>query len=110
LIVVASVAMPKNTSAVPPKAMPIKVAPLLKPSIAPISRESIRPMKKVKPSSRATPTPEFLNFSMAKKKPKAMPRNSMKPMKGLPAKKLKPVVTPTQAPRTVGTIDSANSQ
>ena len=67
-------------------------------------RDSIRPMKKVKPSSSATPRPESLFFSMPHMKPKAMPRNSRKEMNGLPAKNEKPIWTPISAPSTVGTM------
>ena len=58
-------AMTKNTPAVPPKAVMISSEPFLKPSTMAIMRESIRPMKKVKPSSTGTPAAEFLVFSMA---------------------------------------------
>ena len=34
---------------------------------------------------------------------------TIRPMKGLPAKKLKPMTTPSQAPSTVGSIDKAKS-
>jgi hypothetical protein len=53
--------------------------------------------------------PLFLYRSIAKKKPKATARKTMKPMNGLPAKKEKPLRTPIQAPRTVGIIDRASS-
>ena len=42
-------------------------------------------------------------------KPQAMPRNSKKPMIGLPAMKEKPDFTPSVAPSTVGIIDRASS-
>ena len=67
----------------------------------------MRPMKKVKPSRRSTPKPVSLFFSMAQKKPKATAKNTTNPRKGLCAMKLKPIAMPSQAPMTVGTIDSA---
>ena len=106
---VAMVAMTAKMPAVPPKAVMISEAPLEKPSTWPISRESISPMKKVKPSSRPTPITLFLNLSMAKKNPKATARKTMMPMNGLPEKNENPLRTPIQAPRTVGTIDRASS-
>ncbi|MOA69076.1 hypothetical protein D3C78_1970510 [compost metagenome] len=63
----------------------------------------------MKPSSTGTPAAEFLVFSMAYMKPKAPPRNTMMPMPGDMAR-VRPVATPSQAPSTVGTIDSASSQ
>ena len=71
-------------------------------------RDSIKPMKKVKPSSKATPRPEFLLRSMPHMKPIAATMNTMKPTKGLPPNQLNPIETPTQAPSTVGIIDNAN--
>jgi len=74
-------------------------------------RESIRPMKNVKPSSTNTPTELSLVRSMANMKPKAIAKNASRLMAGLvAAKSEKPVATPTHAPSTVGTIDSASSQ
>ena len=111
LEMVAIVAMAANTTAVPPKADMIRLPPFEKPSIEPIRRDSIRPMKKVKPSSRTTPSRDVLGTcSMPYMKPKAIARKAIRPMNGLPAKKLKPVVTPIQAPRTVGIMDRASSQ
>ena len=49
------------------------------PAPSPISRDSIRPMKKVKASSTGTPAAEFLVFSIANMKPKAPPRNTIRP-------------------------------
>jgi hypothetical protein len=107
---VATVAITPKIAAVPPKAVMMSWAPLEKPRIEPIIRDSIRPMKNVKPSSSATPMPLFLNLSIAKKNPKATPMNTAKPISGLPAKKEKPVVTPIHAPSTVGTMDRASSR
>ena len=45
-------AMPKKMMPVPPAATPMSCAPLPIPSAKPTRRESIRPMKKVKPRSR----------------------------------------------------------
>ena len=109
LTVPAKLAIPAKITAVPPKAVMIKLAPLLNPRIEPIKRESIRPMKNVKPSNRTTPRPESLFFSIAQKKPNAIAKNAIKPMKGLPAKSENPVATPIHAPNTVGTIDNAKS-
>ena len=103
-------AMTPNTAAVPPNASITRLAPLLMPSTKPSSRDSIRPMKKVKASSRPTPIGLFLNFSIANMKPKAMARKAIRPIKGLPRKKVKPVLMPIQAPMTVGIIDRASSQ
>ncbi|KAK0357874.1 hypothetical protein LTR94_037646, partial [Friedmanniomyces endolithicus] len=61
----------------------------------------------VKPSSRATPRPESLFFSMAHMKPKATARKITKPM--MPVKAM-PKDMPATAPSTVGIIDSASSQ
>ncbi len=57
--------MAPNTAAVPPKAYMISAGPLENCSTDPIRRDSIRPMKKVKASSRTTPMLLFLVFSMA---------------------------------------------
>ena len=102
-------AMPRNTTPVPAKAVMMSSAPLARPSTLPTRRDSISPMKKVKASSTGTPAAEFLVFSMANMKPKAPPRNSTKPSPGDRAAE-NPVATPAQAPSTVGTIDSASSQ
>lgn len=83
--------------------------PLEKPRATCRMRESIRPMKKVKPSSRATPTPLFLLRSIPQKNANEMPRNSRKAMNGLPAKNENCICTPRSAPATVGTIVSASS-
>ncbi len=72
-------------------------------------RDSIRPMKKVKPSSTGTPAAEFLVFSIANMKPKAPARKTTIEMPGDIAR-ARPVERPSQAPSTVGTIDSASSQ
>ena len=61
----AKLAITKNTPAVPPKAVMISSGPLEKPSVWPIMRESIRPIKNVKPNNTGTPMAEFLVFSMA---------------------------------------------
>ena len=65
------VAMPRNTAPVPAKAVITRLAPLARPSTVPTSRDSIRPMKKVKASRTGTPAAEFLVFSIANMKPKA---------------------------------------
>ena len=52
LITVASDAIAKNTTAVPPKAVITSDGPFLKPSTIASMRDSIRPMKNVKASSR----------------------------------------------------------
>ena len=98
----------KKIAPVPPAAMAIIVPPFEKPSATCRTRDSIRPMKKVKPSSRAIPSGLFLVFSMPQKKPKAMPRKSRKEISGLPAKNEKFSCTPISAPITVGTIVSAS--
>ncbi len=72
-------------------------------------RDSIRPMKKVKPSSTGTPAAEFLVFSMANMKPKAPTRNTIR-LSLLDSERLMPVDTPNQAPSTVGSRHSASSQ
>ena len=66
-------------------------------------------MEKVNPNSSKTPTPEFLNFSIPKKNPNEIPRNSTRLIIGLPAKKLNPMAKPSQEPKIVGTIDKANN-
>ena len=108
LIVPAKVAIPAKMIAVPPNAVMIKLAPLLNPRIEPIKRDSIKPMKKVKPRSSRTPKPLSLFLLIAQKKPKAMAMKAIKPIKGLPANNEKPVVTPIQAPKIVGTMVNAN--
>ena len=50
---------------VPPKAVMISSGPLRKPRVMAIKLESIRLIKKVKPSSTGTPVAEFLVFSIA---------------------------------------------
>ena len=47
---VAKLAMQKKTPAVPPKAVITSSTPFLKPSTIAIKRESMMPMKKVKPN------------------------------------------------------------
>ena len=94
---------------VPPAARAIIEPPFEKPSATCNMRDSIRPMKKVKPSSKATPKPLSLFFSMPHMKPQAMPRNNMKAMNGLPARKLKPIWMPASAPSTVGTMEMPSS-
>ena len=61
------------------------------------------------PSSTGTPAAEFLVFSMANMKAKAPPRKTIVLMP-TPSVAMAPVVMPTQAPSTVGTIDNASSQ
>ena len=109
LITLARLAMAKKTAAVPPKAVMINDDPLLKPRIAASRRDSIRPMKNVKPSNSATPMLEFLNFSMANIKPNAPAKKTMV-LTPMPILAITPVVTPIQAPSTVGTNDKASSQ
>ena len=109
LITVARLAITKNTPAVPANAVITRLAPLEKPSTIAIMRESISPMKKVKPRSTGTPAAEFLVFSMAYIKPKAPTRNTIRPT---PPERLRvmPVATPSQAPSTVGSRLRASSQ
>ena len=109
LMTVDKLAMTKNTPAVPANAVMIRSGPFLKPSIMEIMRDSIKPMKKVKASSTGTPAAEFLVFSMAYMKPKAPARNTTMP-RPPPSERVMPVVTPIQAPNTVGTRLSASSQ
>ena len=73
-------------------------------------RESIKPMKKVKPSSRTTPIPLFLVRSMPHMKAKATPMKSRKDISGLPPKNEKPICTPISAPMVVGSMDSASNR
>ena len=82
LITVASDAIAKNTTAVPPKAVMTSVGPFLKPSTIASRRDSIRPMKNVKPAARYTPAGEFLVFSIANMKPNAPPRKTIRLMPG----------------------------
>ena len=65
LITLAKVAITTITPAVPAKAVMTSDAPLLKPSTAANMRDSINPIKKVKPSNTGTPKAEFLVFSIA---------------------------------------------
>ena len=104
-----SMAMPKKMAPVPAKAVMIRLAPFVKPSTEPTNRDSIKPMKKVKPSSIGTPAAEFLVFSIAYMKPKAPTRKTIRPIPGDIARD-KPLLTPIHAPSTVGTIDKASSQ
>ena len=60
----ASVAIDTKITAVPPKASAMRLAPFARPSTAPSMRDSMRPMKNVKPRSSTTPMPLFLVFSM----------------------------------------------
>ena len=94
--------------AVPAKAIMTRLAPLLRPSTAPTSRDSIIPMKKVKAKRIGTPAALFLVFSIANMKAKALPRNTIRPMPGVNALAM-PVPIPTQAPSAVGTIESASN-
>ena len=109
LMTVDSVAMPRKIRPVPVNAVMISPAPLPRPSTAPIRRDSIKPMKNVKPSSTGTPAAEFFVFSIANIKPKAPPRKTIRLMPG-PIAPTMPVLTPIHAPSTVGTIESASSQ
>ena len=77
MAVISTLAIAKKTAAVPPNAVMISAVPFEKPSTAASRRDSIRPMKKVKPSSSATPTPEFLNFSIANIRPNAPTKKTM---------------------------------
>ena len=104
-----SAAMPRKMAPVPAKAIITRLAPLPMPSTTASRRDSITPMKKVKPSRMGTPAAEFLNFSIANMKPNAPARNTIRPMPGVRIR-LMPMLMPTQAPSTVGTIDSAKSQ
>ena len=109
LITVARLAITTNTPAVPAKAVMISSEPFLKPSTIPIKRESISPIKKVNASSTTTPMAECLVFSMANIKPKAPAINTIKPTPPFsPA--VMPVLTPIQAPKTVGNKLRARSQ
>ena len=65
LIKVARLAIKKKTPAVPPKAVITSSVPFLKPRTIAINLDSIKPMKKVKPKSTATPFAECLVFSIA---------------------------------------------
>ena len=109
LITLLSVAMPRKIVPVPANAIMIRLPPLFRPSTAPTKRASIRPMKKVKASKMGTPAALFLNLSIANMKPNAPTRNTIRPMPPV-SDLLRPNCTPTQAPNTVGTIDSASSQ
>ena len=104
-----STAITPNTPAVAANAVITICSPLPMPSTTDSMRDSIRPMKKVKPSSTATPVAEFLVFSMAYMKPNAPPRNNTRP-RPPPRRAVMPVVTPIQAPRTVGSMLRASSQ
>jgi hypothetical protein len=66
-------------------------------------------MKNVKPSSMKTPTAESLNCCTANIRPIAPPKNTRIDMPGDRCAKA-PVVTPIQAPSTVGISDSVSSQ
>ncbi|MCY1378179.1 hypothetical protein D9M69_657920 [compost metagenome] len=66
-------------------------------------------MKKVKPSSTGTPAAEFLVFSIANMKPKAPPKKTIRPSPPV-SERVMPVLTPIQAPSTVGSRLSASSQ
>ena len=101
--------MPRKTAPVPANAVITSPAPLDRPSTLPTRRDNIRPMKKVKASSTGTPAAEFFVFSMANMKPKAPPRNSIKPTTGDKAA-ANPVAMPAHAPSTVGTMDKASNQ
>jgi len=72
-------------------------------------RESLMPMKKVKANKTGTPLAVFLVFSMFYINQKAPTKKTTKPTPPDMAR-LKPVTTPNQAPRTVGTMLKANNQ
>ena len=65
LMMLESDAMPRKTAPVPANAVITRLVPLPMPSTKASRRESIRPMKKVKPSRTGTPAAEFLVFSIA---------------------------------------------
>ena len=67
-------------------------------------------MKNVNASSTATPAALSLVLLIANMKPNAIARNATMPITGLPAKKLKPVATPIQAPAIVGSMEIASSR
>jgi len=110
LLTVATVDKAKKMAPVPPAAMAIREPPLEKPRATCRMRDSISPMKKVKPNSRATPQPLSLVRSMPYMKPQAMPRKSMKAMNGLLARKLNLIWMPASAPNTVGTMERPNNR
>ena len=93
LMTVARLAMTTITPAVPANAVMTSDAPLLKPSTMAIMRDSIKPMKKVKPSNTGTPAAEFLVFSIAKMNPKAPARNTIMPTPPL-SERVMPVAMP----------------
>ena len=93
----------------PANAIMISPAPLDRPSTKLSIRDSIRPMKNVNASRTGTPAAEFLVFSMANMKANAPPRKTIALMP-TPSVATTPVLTPIQAPSTVGSIDSASSQ
>src|SRR5260363_396508 len=108
---VAMVANVAKIAPVPPNASMMSDAPFEKPSMKLSRRESIRPMKKVNPSNKATPMPLFLKRSIANMKPNAMPINNSMLMPGLVAdSRENPAETPSHAPKTVGAIEAANNQ
>ena len=106
--VAAQVAIPAKIRLVAPKAIMINCAPFLNCRVCVKIPVSIKPINPVKPSNKRTPVPVFLFFSIAQKKPKAIAMKTIKPIKGLVRKNEKPVVTPTHAPKMVGTIVKAN--
>ncbi len=83
--------------------------PAFMPRITASRRESISPMKNVKPSSTATPAAESLVFWIANMKPNAPPRKTIRPRPPVSGAVM-PVATPSQAPSTVGIMLSASSQ
>ncbi len=100
--------MPKKMVAVPANAIITRPVPLPRPSTTPSRRDSIRPMKNVKPSNSGTAARELRFFSIAKIRPMAP---TMKTIIAIapPMDAARPVARPTQAPATVGIIDSASS-
>ena len=88
----------------------ISAAPLLKPSTAPSRRDSIRPMKNVKPSSSGTPVARVLGLLDGEHEAEGAAQEDDEAHARAHALRRCPVGTPTQAPSTVGTIDSASSQ
>ena len=109
LITVERLAITKKMPAVPPKAVITRLEPFLKPSTRAIMPDSMMPMKKVKASNTGTPAAEFLVFSMAYIKANAPPKNTTIPMMP-PMDLVRPVATPSHAPKTVGTRLKASSQ
>jgi hypothetical protein len=94
---------------VPAKAIMIRLAPFLKPSTGHQARQH-QAHEEREGQQHGTPAAEFLVFSIANMKPKAPARNTISRHAAAHRELVMPVDTPTQAPSTVGTIDSASSQ